>query len=175
MAYIPEPTIEQSSEPHEILQGAIIEEIKKILEQKKVNQSLSEYFILPNFGLDVAAFMQWHDHSTVRILELKPFVGSRPGGVGFGNRQGKGSQVDLLLLGNSKLNLADQFIRWILVDGLKPMGSTRFVISNNKQAKNSSMGGVGRGKQNNLRINTLMTDAITWDGLSSELESFLTS
>lgn len=173
MTYTQEPNIVQGSKPEDTFQKAITEEIKKILEKK--SQSLVEYFILPNFGLDVAVFMQWPDCSTARFFELKAFVGSRQGGVGFGNQHGEGLQVDLLLLGSSQLKLADQLIRWMLVDGTRPIGSRRFVIFNNDQAKNSAMGGVSRGKQNNLRVNNLIANAITWDDLSAELESFLTS
>lgn len=175
MAYTQEPDIVQGSEPEETLRKSIIEEIEKILEQKKLSQPLIEYFLLQNFGLDVAVFVTWINRSTVRFLELKAFVAQRQGGVGFGNQQGKGSQVDLLLLGKSQLNLADQFIRWIVVDGTKPKGSTRFAILNNNQAQNAAMGGVRREKQNNFRLNTLMSNAITWNELSKALEAFLTT
>jgi len=56
--------------------------------------------------------MKWpNNRFTVRFLELKAFVGSSQGGVKFGDQQGKGPQVDILLLKNSQLNLANQFIR----------------------------------------------------------------
>jgi len=174
MAHTAEPDISQSSpNQHDALKEAIVKELEEILKQAKVDQSLVEYFVLSEFGLDVAVFMQWLNRPSVRMLELKAFVGSRQGGVGFGNRYGVGPQVDLLLLGNTKLHLADQYIRWILVDGTKPFGTKRFAIFNNSRAKDEAMGGVSRGKQNNLRISSLMTAAITWDDLSRGLGSFL--
>ncbi len=173
MAHTQEPDIGKGGNPEGEFQKAIKQEITKILDQKKSDGSLIEYFLLEKFGLDLAVFMMFENHFSIRFFELKAFVGSRPGGVGFGNQGGEGSQVDLLLLGNQQLGLADQFIRWILVDGVKPKGEGRFAIFDNKQAKNASMGGVSRGKQNNLRVNELMRNPITWDKLSKELEHFL--
>ncbi|MBA7680498.1 hypothetical protein ES703_88815 [subsurface metagenome] len=174
MASTSEPNVLQSGQkPEAILQEAVTNEVAKILERSKASQSLVEYFILPGFGLDLAVFIQRNDHFTVRFFEFKAFVGARPGGIGFGNGYGQGFQVDLLLLEKAQLDLADRFIRWILVDGTKSLGTRRFVIVNNSQAKKHAMGGVSRGKQNNLRVNSLMAAAITWDDLSRELESFL--
>ncbi len=174
MAFMPEPNILPGiPNPEAILQEAVTGEVVKILERSKANQSLAEYFVLSGFGLDLAVFMQQNGHFTVRFLEFKAFVGSRQDGVGFGDRYGKGSQVDLLLLGNTRLRLADQHIRWILVDGTKPFGTKRFAIFSNSCAKGEAMGGVSREKQNNLRIKSLMTTAITWDDLSTEVESFV--
>jgi len=175
MTYRQEPKIVQGSRLEDSLQEAIIEEAKKILEQKKSSHSLVECAMLSRFGLDIAFFIHQHDRPGIRFLELKAYTGSRPRGVGFGNSKGEGTEVDLLLLEDSQLNLADQFIGWILVDGTKPIGSKRFVIFNNNEAKNSAMGGVERGKQSNLRVSTLMPNAISWDDLSKELESFLES
>lgn len=174
MTFTPEPNIILGiQKPETILQEAVTKLVVGILERNKGTQSLVEYFILSGFGLDLAVFIQQNDHSTVRFLEFKTFMGSRPGGVGFGTGKGKGSQVDLLLLENAKLGLADQHIRWILVDGTKPFGQKRFVIFSSSRAKGETMGGIGREKQNNLRISSLMTTAITWDDLSRELESFV--
>ncbi|MCL6612731.1 MAG: hypothetical protein K6T66_14440 [Peptococcaceae bacterium] len=173
MAYTPEPEIAQGRKPEDILQAAVTKEIIQILEQQKNKGYLDEYFILPEFGLDIAIFIKRDDHFSVRFFELKAFVGARPGGVGFGNQRGEGSQVDLLLLEKHQLNIADKFIRWILMDGAKATNSRRFVFFTNEQAKSSAMNGVIRGKQNNLRVNRLITSAITWDELSAKIESFL--
>jgi len=173
MAYTQEPQIARGDKPEDSLQQAIIEEAKEILGQIKASHSIVEYIILPKFGLDIAFFIRWHDCSSIRFLELRAYTGSRPGGIGFGNGKGEGTEVDLLRLDDSQINLADEFIRWILVDGTKPIGSKRFAIFNNSEAKNSAMGSVERGKQNNLRVSTLMPNAITWDDLSRELEFFL--
>lgn len=170
MAKTEEPSI-RGVGPEKKLQDAIKAEIEELLEQK---QLLLDFFILPNFGLDLAVFMKWTNRSTARFLELKAFIGSRQGGVGFGNQRGNGTQVDFLLLPQSQIALSDQFCRWILVDGTRPRGSARFAIFGNNQARKAAMGGVRRGKQNNLRVKTLMSNAITWDELSQALESFLT-
>jgi len=176
MSNAQEPDIRQGFNPEETFREAVIEALRNLLEQKRIAGSLVKYFILQDFGLDIAVFMKWlNNRFTVRFFELKAFVGSRQGGVGFGNQQGKGSQVDILLLENSQLNLANQFIRWLLVDGTKPKGSSRFIIFDNIQARNAAMGGVRRGKQNNFRINALVNNAITWDNFLKELEDFLTS
>jgi len=175
MAYTHEPDIKKGGKPEGKFQKAIEGEINKMLAQKKSDGSLIEYFILENFGLDLAVFTRFDNHIAIRFFELKAFVGSRQRGVGFGNQRGQGSQVDLLLPENRQLSLADNFVRWILVDGTKPKGADRFAIFDNKQAKNAAMGGVSRGKQNNLRVNNLMRNAITWDKLSKKLECFLTA
>lgn len=174
MAYAKEPEIIKGQNPEGTFQIAIKKEITKMLDQKIIDDILKEYIILEKFGLDIAVFLKWADNrSSIRFFELKAFVGSRQGGVGFGNRRGEGSQVELLLLGDRKLGLADQFIRWILADGTKSKGIERFVIFNNKQAKNSAMGSVKKGKQNNFRVNVLMRKAITWNKLLEEIEHFL--
>ncbi len=123
MSGVEEPDIEQAKQPEEIFRRAVIKIIKNILERKKEKNSLNEYFILQNFGLDIAVFMKWSDNrSTVRFFELKAFVGSRQGGVGFGDSRGRGPQVDLLLHEDQQLDLANKFIRWLLVIGTKPKG-----------------------------------------------------
>ena len=121
MSNVQEPDIRQGFNPEETFREAVIETLRNLLEQKRIAGSLVEYFILQDFGLDIAVFMKWSNNRfTVRFFELKAFVGSRQGGVGFGNQQGKGPQVDILLLENTQLNLANQFIRWLLVDSTRP-------------------------------------------------------
>lgn len=82
-------------------------------------------------------------------------------------------QVNLLLLGNQKLSLVDQFIRWVLVDGTKSRGEDRFSIFGNREARKAAMGGVSKGKQNNLRVKVLLKNRINWDELSKRIEDFL--
>jgi len=174
MLDVQEPDIKQGSNPEKTFRESVIEALRDILDRKRTAGLLIDYFILQDFGLDIAVFMKWPDNSsTVRFFELKAFVGSRQGGVGFGNSQGKSPQVDILLLENSQLNIANQFILWLLVDGTKSNGSNRFVIFDNIQARNAAMGGVKRGKQNNFRINTLINNATTWNNFLKELENFL--
>ena len=63
MSGVEEPDIEQAKQPEEIFRRAVIKIIKNILERKKEKNSLNEYFILQNFGLDIAVFMKWSDQS----------------------------------------------------------------------------------------------------------------
>ena len=176
MSNVQEPNIRKGSHLEETFRKAVIEALENLLDQKRIAGSLVDYFILQDFGLDIAVFIKWpNNRFTVRFLELKAFVGSSQGGVKFGDQQGKGPQVDILLLKNSQLNLANQFIRWLLVDGTKAKGDRRFIIFDNIQAKNAAMGKVRRGKQNNFRMKTLVNNATTWDNFLKELEDFLTS
>jgi len=160
--------------PEQALQRALVDEIEAILGDKKAQGRLLEHFLLQSFGLDLAVFAEWTGGTrSCLFLEMKAFVGSRAGGVGFGNQRGSGSQIDLLMLDVSQLHLADTFIRWVLVDGTRPRGAARYVFFDNRLARGAAMGGVGRGKQNNLRVNHLLRSGITWDQLSEELERFL--
>lgn len=59
------------------------------------------------------------------------------------------------------------------MDGTKPKGSSRFVIFDNQEAKNAAMGNVKQGKQNNLRVNDLIKNAITWAQLIERIIIFI--
>ena len=147
VAHVPEPDILKGRNPEGVFQRAVLEEVNQILMDGKREGSLIDYFILEKFGLDLAVFMKHVENRTsLRLLELKAFVGSRQGGVGFGAQRGEGPQVDLLGLKGQQLGLADQFIRWIVVDGTKPSGTDRFAIFDNKGGKDAAMGGVRKGK-----------------------------
>ena len=176
MAYTPEPNISKGTDPERCFQEAIKQEINELLRDKSSRNragSLARFFVLEGFGLDLAVFLEWWDaRRVVKLLELKAFVGSRQGGVGFGDRKG-GRQVDLLSLSSSDLALADHFSRWILVDGTLPYGEKRFALFCNSEARDAAMGGVRRGKQNNLRISSVMQHADNWDSLSNKLGAFL--
>lgn len=176
MAKTSEPDFVKFASPEETLRQAVMSEITELLSSKKnahEEKPLEEFFVLTNFGLDIAVFMKWPVSSEVRLLEIKAFVGSRQGGVGIGNQKGHGNQIDLLLLPGRHLALADQLARWILGDGTRPKGSPRYVIFSNTKARDSAMGGVRRGKQNNLRVSSLFENGLTWDELSGRLDSFL--
>ena len=176
MSKVQEPDIKKGYKPEETFRDAIVEAINNFLQEKIAAGSLKAYFILKNFGLDIAVFIEWpNNRFSVRFFELKAFVGSREGGVGFGNQQGKGSQVDILLLDDLQLNLANQFVWWLLVDGTKPKGESRYVIFDNKKARDIAMGGIGRGKQNNFSIKGLENMFTTWDKFLENLNEFLLS
>lgn len=176
MAFLPEPDIiMQKSKPEEIFQTALTEEIKMIMEKKKKENEVLDYFMLKGYGLDIAVFVKRNNGSNIYFIEVKAFVGSRPNGVGFGNQKGEGSQIDLLLLEDNLLSLANDFARWVLVDGTKSKGQNRYVFFDCKEAKKVTMNGVRRGKQNNFNVNVLMREAINWYDLSMQIDSFLSS
>ena len=153
---------------------AICKKISKMLQHKKTEQLINEYFIFTEFGLDIAVFIQRHGYSINRFFELKFYKRARQNAVGFGNGNGAGIQVDLLRLKNNKLFIAEQFIRWILYNGTIDTGTKRYVLFNNQKALQAVMGeGVVIGQQNNFNVNTLMNDAICWDVLLKLIENFL--
>lgn len=153
----------------------ICEQIDQMLQHKKTKQIINEYFILKEFGLDIAVFVQRHGYSITRFFELKFYKKARTNAVGFGNGEGEGRQVDLLLLEKNKLFIAEQSIRWILCNGTMDIDTERYVLFNNQQALNAVMGdGVQRGQQNNFNVNNLMNrNAINWCELSYRIENIL--
>jgi len=175
MAHTPEPDLAaRASPPERTLQLALLEEIEAILGDKKAKGMLSEYFVLQGFGLDLAVFAEGAGGvASCVFFELKAFVGARADGVGFGNGRGRGSQIDLLMLNLSQLNLADAVIRWVVVDGTRSWGTARYAFFDNSRAQAAAMGGVRPGKHNNLRVSALLQNAITWYQLSQEVERFL--
>ena len=90
--------------PEEIFQRVVVSVCRAIL-----TDAGEPFEILEGFGLDVAVF----SGNKVRFFEIKAFAGQRIGGVGFGNRHGKGAQVDLLLCNDKNLFLFDTTIRWL--------------------------------------------------------------
>jgi hypothetical protein len=171
-----EPEIVKGRNPEATLQLAIKSRISTMLDHEKVKGTLATYFILDSFGLDLAvALKRSNGRCSFKLLELKAFVGQRQGGVGIGNQQGQGSQIDLLLLNDEQLNVCDEFIRWIFVDGTMQKGKKRFAFFGTRDAKNAVMATVQRGKQNNLRVSELRKNLISWNELLEQLERFLIS
>src|SRR3989338_5754468 len=117
MAYTEEPTIRKGGEPEKTFHKAIKNEIEEILNKSKLNGKIILYFILENFGLDLCVCTKCVTGDfSIKFIEIKAFVESRKNAVGFGDSRGDGSQVDLLCLEDTKLNLANSFIRWVMVD-----------------------------------------------------------
>jgi hypothetical protein len=171
-----EPEVMKGHSPEATLQSAIKSEVDRILNERKAMGTLATFFILEYFGLDLAVFMRWADgRCSFKLLELKAFVGQRQGGVGVGNQRGQGSQIDLLLLGDEQLTVCDDLIRWIFVDGTIQAGKRRFAFFGTRVAKNSVMGKVQRGKQNNLRVSDMRRNLVSWNELLGQLEQFLIS
>ncbi len=168
-ANTPEPEIKLGKNPEQSLQQALMTEIRSILAQ-----AVSNFILLESFGLDIAVFVEKDGRSFVRMIEVKAFVGNRPGGIGIGNGRGKGSQIDLLIHSSKELKVVDSSIRWVLGVGTLPKGSPRYAIFTSVQAKDAAMGeGVAREKQNNLRVADFENQLITWDELIRMLRKFL--
>lgn len=176
MVYYHEPDVVKGKNPEKTFHSILREAVEETLRNSKERNLIEEYFVLDEFGLDIAVFIEPKGGSIIsKFLELKAFVGQRPSGVGFGNNKGLGTQIDLLLLDDSQLKLADRVIRWILVDGRKPKGTDRYFIFNSAIAREAVMGNVSRGKQNNLNVNRLyeLVFPMTWGELLRAVEEFL--
>jgi len=165
---IEEPVIEQGKNPEKSLHIALVSHLKMVGEEIG-----RELIILDEFGLDIAIFYAKEQQVVSRFIELKTFVGSRQGGVGIGNGRGYGVQIDLLLLPDKQLELLNDSILWILGFGTMPIGTSRYKIFSCVDAKNAAMGGINRGKQNNLRISDLAKDLLTWKELLESTFSFI--
>ncbi len=151
------------------LQSAIL-----VLVEGLIESNPGPSLILPGFGLDLAIWRMIDSAWIVKFLELKVFKGARAGGVGFGNPNGTGSQVDLLLAPRDELKRFDNTIAWILGDATQPIGKPRYVIFSSVEAKDAAMGIVGRGKQNNFRIRYLLEEQfLPWQDLCKEVAQFL--
>lgn len=164
-----EPEFSQVKNPEQSLQAALVTAVRSLLKQ-----SGADFILLEEFGLDIAAFIQQGSRDYVRMIEVKAFVGSRPGAVGIGNNRGRGSQVDLLAHPLEGLRIVDWSIRWVLGMGTLPRGSARYAVFTSAQAKKAVMGdGAARGKQNNLRVSDFEDELVTWDSLLTSLAEFL--
>lgn len=152
------------------LQRAIVTEMNRVLHAHG-----SRFVIVEGFGLDVAAWIASERGVSIKLLELKVFLGARPGGVGFGNQQGRGPQVDLLMNSEESLQMLEPSTRWILGNGTLPMDTARYACATSLFAKRAAMGLVDRGKQNNFRVADFMLQAVTWPTLCENLAQFLRS
>ena len=165
---VPEPAIVRGHKPEQSVHHAVVTEIQSVLVDAGV-----EFVLLEGFGLDVAVFIRRGTELRVRFIEIKAFVGSRVGGVGFGNNAGKGPQVDLLLHAPTQLQVVNSSIRWLLALGNRPMDSPRYAFFTSVRAQRAAMGEVSRGKQNNLRVSDFHEGLVTWDRLLLLLRQFL--
>ena len=179
MTDVREPSVTKGSSPGSAFQQAIIAIIDQVLQPRLGLPDagrLENYFVLRQFGLDVAVFLEWPGRRyEVKFLEAKAFVGSRRGGVGFGNGRGEDVQIRLLFESEHAVELTDHYVRWIFADGTREVGSPRYAIFTADQARRAAMGEVQPGKQNNLSVKTLREYALTWAELKEQLETFLLS
>jgi hypothetical protein len=128
---------------------------------------------VPKFGLDVGLFMAGPAGAYARFLEVKVYKGMRKGGVGFGDGQGGGPQVELLCCAEGDMHLLDGAGRWVLADATQPAGSARYALFDCREACQAAMGGVAKGKQNNLSIEALRGSFVIWPALLERLRAFL--
>lgn len=164
----PEPDITQGKNPEAQLHNATVAEVHYLL-----RQAGATFILIEKFGLDVGIFIEHDGRTYTRFIEVKAFVGSRAGGVGFGNGKGEGPQVDLLLHSPSELSIVDSSVLWLLGLGNQPKGSARYAVFTSIGAKKAAMGDVQRGKQNNLRVADFRSQLITWAQVTNALHQFV--
>lgn len=165
MLSFPEP---ESVAPESEFEAAVVEVIRDLLQEASC-----DYLLVPRFGLDVALFLAGPSGAYARFIEAKVYNAGRAGGVGFGNGRGEGPQVELLLCAEGDQHLLDVAVRWVLADATRPAGSARYMLFDCRQARQATMGGVSRGKQNNLRMSALKDSFVTWPELVEQLRQFL--
>jgi hypothetical protein len=161
----PEPAIVY---PESVFEGHIIELVESVYGQAGL-----VFSVFRHFGLDLTVFVDVGSHTAVRMVEVKAYNGQREGGVGFGNGRGEGAQVDVLSRDDATMRLLDRSVRWALADATRPQGSERFAWFDCTAASRAAMGGVSRGKQNNLGVSSLRTKMRTWPEFCQELRAFL--
>jgi hypothetical protein len=162
---VQEPTV---TYPEEYFQSAIVAVVKDILQS-----SGHQFILVESFGLDIAVFIAGKSGTLARFIEVKAFGAQRMGGVGFGNGRGLGSQVDLLLSQADCLPILNEVVRWVYADATQPVASRRYCLFICETAKAAAMGGVARGKQNNLKISAFRERLVDWSGLCTQMEQFL--
>jgi len=160
-----EPTV---IAPESAFEAAVIAAVHSILTEAE-----RCYLLVPRFGLDFAVFVESPGGVNVRLVEAKVYMAQRQGGVGFGNQQGLGPQVDILSCADAPAPLLGPTVRWILADSTLPHGTARYACFDCATAKAAAMGGVSKGKQNNLRLQIIQPGYCTWPDLLSQLKGFL--
>jgi len=161
---------ERLPEPSEVFPEERFEEALFVLLKHILDQAGRAFTVVPRFGLDIAVFF---DDGQWVFIEAKSFYGQRPGGVGFGGKHGRGSQVELLLIDEARLARLDDSVRWAYVDATRPVGSAKFGLFTSVEAKQAAMGGVGRGKHNNFGVSAFSTGLAEWSAFCHRLEVFL--
>jgi hypothetical protein len=130
------------------------------------------FCVVPHFGLDAAIFIGDSAASAkVLFVEAKSYGGQRVGGVGFGNGRGEGPQVDILLA--DPPGPLDASVRWAFVDATQGAGSARYALLDCHAARETAMGGVAHGKQNNFRISSLAPHFVLWAQFCERLLEFV--
>jgi len=154
--------------PESAFEAAVLDAVRDL-----VRDAGWSYLVVPRFGLDLALFLAREGRAYTRFLEVKVYAARRPGGIGFGTQKGEGPQVELLLCPDQDLALLDTAVRWILADATRPAGSARYALFDCRRAKAAAMGGVRKGKQNNLRMSALQDCFQAWPELLGQLQRFM--
>ncbi len=168
MCSVEEPKEISSEKEFEDYMAKVVGCIMSLLKEQGL---VDNYYVFRELGFDIAVFIVRAGLPTVKFLELKVYRGQRRGGVGFGNQRGEGPQVDVLLH-DEYLIFFNKFLRWIILD-LTILGNKRYMFIDNIIAKESAMGGVERGKQNNFNMSKLRKYAITWQELIRRVQEFM--
>lgn len=129
--------------------------------------------VVPRFGLDIAIFLPHPIASRVLFVEAKSYGLQRQGGIGFGDRHGKGPQVDFLLSSVDQLAILNSHVLWAFADATQPRGTTRYALLTCSEARDAAMGGVAREKQNNFRMSMLNAHRVAWPTFCEKLLTFL--
>ncbi len=164
----PEPELRSGLDAEEVLRRAVIAEIHTMLTQAHIR-----YILLESFGLDVAVFAQCDDNSYARFIEVKAFIGGRPGGLRAGSHRDASSQVNRLLRDPVNLPIIDSFVRWILGVGTEPIGAPRYAFFTSVQARGAVIVSMERDNEDNLRVSTFQNNLVTWEELLAQLKEFL--
>ena len=128
------------------------------------------FVVVPRLGLDIAVFIgNSAESSRVHFVEAKSYGGQRPGGVGFGNGNGEGPQVDVLLA--EPPGPLDASVHWAFVDATRDVGTARYALIDCQEARAAAMGGVARGKQNNFKVSALTHHLVGWLKFRDQLTS----
>jgi hypothetical protein len=162
----PEPNLVA---PESIFETEIFEISKKL-----ILQAGRQFVSIRRFGLDLAFFLKTAHGTCPRFLETKIFSESA-GRIGFGNSKGQGIQVDILSLKDDDLELLNMNVRWILADTTLATGTERYAFFDCYKARESTMGRVENGKQNNFNISRIQDSFMNWSNLLNHLELFLLS
>src|SRR3990172_2723411 len=160
-------------EPSEVYPEERFEATLTELAQFVLEKARARYTLVPKFGLDIAVFLIGSAGPNVRFIEAKSYGGQRMGGVGFGNGKGVGPQIDVLLCSEEQLAAFDAHVRWALVDATRPVAAARYAFFSCSCAKAAAMGGVARGKQNNLKLSALGPEFVDWAPFCTVFRTFL--
>ncbi len=161
MAITNEPNFKNENE----LRDGLINEIRAILSDTK---RINDFCITKSEPLDIYTIIsKLGDQLSVKFIEVKHYS-PQNNRIGF-----SGFQVDLLIRKEEELSWLNHCISWVFGDKTKPLGTERFVLLDNVQAKKCAANGVKRGKQNNFTISKISANLVSWSDLSQKIKNYL--